>query len=48
MLIVAPNSTCDVCMEDYTDGAGDPHAIPCGHIFVGRKYPRMLDDTKKG
>ncbi|KAF8554271.1 hypothetical protein OG21DRAFT_1111940 [Imleria badia] len=33
MLIVSPNSTCDVCMESYMDGASMPHAIACGHIF---------------
>ncbi|KAF8554265.1 hypothetical protein OG21DRAFT_1111499 [Imleria badia] len=33
MLIVDPNSTCDVCMENYMDGAHMPYAITCGHIF---------------
>ncbi|KAI9463442.1 hypothetical protein HD554DRAFT_1312232 [Boletus coccyginus] len=33
MLIVGPNSTCDVCMENYMDRVGIPHAITCGHIF---------------
>ncbi|KAH0834193.1 hypothetical protein J3R83DRAFT_11505 [Lanmaoa asiatica] len=33
MLMVRFNSTCDVCLESYMDGARIPHAIACGHIF---------------
>ncbi|KIJ62292.1 hypothetical protein HYDPIDRAFT_169207 [Hydnomerulius pinastri MD-312] len=33
MLVVGPNSTCDVCLECYTSGANVPHAITCGHVF---------------
>ncbi|KAF8554267.1 hypothetical protein OG21DRAFT_1111695 [Imleria badia] len=34
MLIVSPNSTCGIYMENYMDGeAGMPDAITYGHIF---------------
>ena len=33
MLVVGPDSTCDVCLESYTNGANVPHAITCGHVF---------------
>lgn len=33
MLVLGPNSTCDVCLECYTTGANVPHAISCGHVF---------------
>lgn len=33
MLLLGPDSTCDVCMESYVDDAGIPHAISCGHVF---------------
>ncbi|KAH9950759.1 hypothetical protein B0H21DRAFT_686080 [Amylocystis lapponica] len=35
MLVLHPNSTCDVCLEGYT-GANVPHSISCGHIFCLR------------
>jgi hypothetical protein len=33
MLVVHPNSTCDVCLENYSSGAQSPHTITCGHVF---------------
>ncbi|KAH9965287.1 hypothetical protein BC827DRAFT_1183650 [Russula dissimulans] len=35
MLQVHPDSTCDVCLDQYTfsNTAKTPHAIACGHIF---------------
>ncbi|KAI0254537.1 hypothetical protein BJV78DRAFT_1184946 [Lactifluus subvellereus] len=35
MLQVHPDSTCDVCLDQYsfTNIAKTPHAIACGHIF---------------
>jgi len=33
MLVVHPNSTCDVCLDNYASGAHSPHSIPCGHVF---------------
>ncbi|KAI5993874.1 hypothetical protein EDD15DRAFT_2166683 [Pisolithus albus] len=33
MLVVGPNSTCDGCLECYTNGVNIPHAISCGHVF---------------
>ncbi|KAG6377882.1 hypothetical protein JVT61DRAFT_14668 [Boletus reticuloceps] len=41
MLIVGPNSTCDICMESYMEVAGMPHVIPCGHIFCRGCLTRM-------
>ncbi|KAF8126357.1 hypothetical protein EV363DRAFT_1526745 [Boletus edulis] len=42
MLIVGPNSTCDICMESYMEvPAGMPHVIPCGHIFCRGCLTRM-------
>lgn len=35
MLVVHPNSTCDVCLDNYASGSQSPHAITCGHIFCG-------------
>ena len=32
MLVLHPNSRCDVCLEGY-HGPRDPIAISCGHIF---------------
>ncbi|KAF8554266.1 hypothetical protein OG21DRAFT_1603599 [Imleria badia] len=50
---VSPNSTCDVCTENYMDEAGLPHTINCGHIFcrtsttavpqVDTQLQRLLD-----
>ncbi|TFK50337.1 hypothetical protein OE88DRAFT_240660 [Heliocybe sulcata] len=36
MLVVHPNSTCDVCLEGYTSGSNVPHSISCGHVFCLR------------
>ncbi|KZT25972.1 hypothetical protein NEOLEDRAFT_294554 [Neolentinus lepideus HHB14362 ss-1] len=36
MLVVHPNSTCDVCLEGYTNGNNIPHSISCGHVFCLR------------
>jgi len=34
MLVINSNSTCDVCLENYSsDGVQSPHTIPCGHTF---------------
>ncbi|KAF8273541.1 hypothetical protein EI94DRAFT_1442328, partial [Lactarius quietus] len=35
MLQVHPDSTCDVCLDQYvfSNPAKTPHAIACGHIF---------------
>ncbi|KAH7890475.1 hypothetical protein F5I97DRAFT_35654 [Phlebopus sp. FC_14] len=33
MLIIGPNSTCDVCLEGYSSGSNIPHSIACGHVF---------------
>ncbi|KAI0087194.1 hypothetical protein BDY19DRAFT_869235, partial [Irpex rosettiformis] len=35
MIVLHPNSACDVCLEGY--GASNaPYAITCGHIFCLR------------
>ncbi|KAN0080347.1 hypothetical protein V8E55_009913 [Tylopilus felleus] len=36
MLIVGPNSACNICEENYMEVAGVPHTLPCGHIFCKR------------
>jgi hypothetical protein len=36
MLIVHPNSSCDVCLEHYGNGSKSPHSISCGHVFCLR------------
>ncbi|KAG0698092.1 hypothetical protein DFH29DRAFT_122217 [Suillus ampliporus] len=37
MLVVHPESCCDICLDSYTiessEPANSPHAIGCGHIF---------------
>ena len=33
MLVVHPNSSCDVCLEPYGAGIKSPHSISCGHVF---------------
>lgn len=35
MIVLHPNSVCDVCLEGY-GGPTVPHAIACGHIFCQR------------
>jgi hypothetical protein len=32
-LIIHPESTCDICKDEYTSLRGPPHAIACGHCF---------------
>ena len=41
MLILHPNSTCDVCLDNYSNSAQSPHAIACGHVFCNR-YRTMI------
>lgn len=45
MLVVHPNSTCDVCLDNYASGAQSPHAITCGHIFCGGHVPFILSSS---
>ncbi|KAF8127529.1 hypothetical protein EV363DRAFT_1079193, partial [Boletus edulis] len=49
MLTVCPDLTCDICLECYTEAAGMPHAIPCGHIFcrgcLNRMYLESQEDS---
>ncbi|OCH90199.1 hypothetical protein OBBRIDRAFT_618718 [Obba rivulosa] len=33
MLVIHPESTCDVCLERYDSTNHLPHAITCGHVF---------------
>ncbi|KAI0067127.1 hypothetical protein BV25DRAFT_1281463 [Artomyces pyxidatus] len=35
MLLIHPDSTCDVCLDPYSWATSDntPHAISCGHVF---------------
>ncbi|KAF9456313.1 hypothetical protein BDZ94DRAFT_1276011 [Collybia nuda] len=36
-LIIHPESSCDVCLENLTyDDPTPPYAIPCGHILIFR------------
>ncbi|KIM59885.1 hypothetical protein SCLCIDRAFT_125322 [Scleroderma citrinum Foug A] len=42
MLVVGPNSTCDVCLECYTNGVNIPHAISCGHVFCQRCIQHLV------
>ena len=38
MLVVHPSSTCDVCLDRFSDNSNrTPHSIPCGHVFC-HKY----------
>ncbi|KAI6119083.1 hypothetical protein EV401DRAFT_1964601 [Pisolithus croceorrhizus] len=41
MLVVGPNSTCDVCLECYTNGVNIPHIISCGHVFCQKCLERL-------
>lgn len=36
MLVVHPASTCDVCLEGYTNSENLPYSIACGHVFCLR------------
>ncbi|KAG6331738.1 hypothetical protein ID866_7349 [Astraeus odoratus] len=42
MLVVGPNSTCDVCLECYTNGVNIPHAINCGHVFCQKCLEHLV------
>ncbi|KAF8552779.1 hypothetical protein OG21DRAFT_1511030 [Imleria badia] len=43
MLVLGPNSTCDVCLEPFTTtGANAPHAIACGHIFCQKCLDHLI------
>ncbi|KIK93939.1 hypothetical protein PAXRUDRAFT_483963 [Paxillus rubicundulus Ve08.2h10] len=47
MLVIASNSTCDVCWECYTAGseAKVPHAITCGHVFCKKCLEDLMQHT---
>ncbi|KAG6371310.1 hypothetical protein JVT61DRAFT_9781 [Boletus reticuloceps] len=42
MLVLGPNSTCDVCLECYTTGVNVPHAISCGHVFCQKCLDHLM------
>lgn len=44
MLVVGPNSTCDVCLECYTNGVNIPHAISCGHVFCQKCLEHLVQN----
>ncbi|KAI6004404.1 hypothetical protein F5J12DRAFT_722217 [Pisolithus orientalis] len=44
MLVVGPNSTCDVCLECYTNGVNIPHAINCGHVFCQKCLEHLVQN----
>ncbi|KAH9896860.1 hypothetical protein C8Q73DRAFT_429842 [Cubamyces lactineus] len=41
MLVLHPNSQCDVCLDYYTANR-EPHAIGCGHVFCQRCLQSLI------
>ncbi|KAI0646300.1 hypothetical protein C8Q79DRAFT_659684 [Trametes meyenii] len=41
MLVVHPNSQCDVCLDFYSANR-EPHVISCGHVFCYRCLQSLL------
>ncbi|KAF8134821.1 hypothetical protein EV363DRAFT_1160144 [Boletus edulis] len=42
MLVLGPNSTCDVCLECYTTRVNIAHAISCGHVFCQKSLDHLM------
>ncbi|KAI0371939.1 hypothetical protein BV20DRAFT_131242 [Pilatotrama ljubarskyi] len=41
MLVLHPNSQCDVCLDNYTT-TREPYAISCGHVFCQRCLQSLI------
>ncbi|KAF8444442.1 hypothetical protein L210DRAFT_3642683 [Boletus edulis BED1] len=42
MLVLGPNSTCDVCLKCYTTRVNIAHAISCGHVFCQKCLDHLM------
>ncbi|TFK36274.1 hypothetical protein BDQ12DRAFT_610198 [Crucibulum laeve] len=45
MLVLGPDSACDVCLDGYDNDTKLPYSIQCGHVFCSQCIPSLPRDT---